>query len=119
MGLWTFSSTFWGLIFGVAYIWKAFCVNPILNGLFDVREGERGGVRGHFGMSCSYESTFYCGTAAFYGMKISWRVKKLLRFEGQPWHVFSIQIYRGNFSKIWCFLSMFFYFLTFHVQKLF
>ena len=102
-----------------------------------------GGSGGHFGMFCSYESTFYCWTAAFYGMKISCRVKKLLRFEGRPsyvfsilptvkWeivkkllrfegrpsHVFSIQIYRRNLSKIWCFLSIFFYFLTFHVLKL-
>ena len=77
----------------------------------------RGGVRGHFGMFCLYESTFYCWTAAFYGMKISCRVKKLLKFEGRPSHVFSIQIYRGNLAKIWCFLSIFFYFLTFHVVK--
>ena len=50
---------------------------------------------------------------------ISCRVNKLLRFEGRPLDVFSIQIYRGNLTKIWCFLSIFFYFLTLYALKLF
>ena len=45
--------------------------------------------------------------AAFYRMKISWRVKKLLRFEGRLLHVFCIQIHRKNLSKIWCFYPYF------------
>ena len=55
-----------------------------------------GGVRGHFCMFSSYESTLYCRTAAFYGTKISRRVKKLLTFEGQPLDSFPIVIYREN-----------------------
>ena len=56
-------------------------------------------VQGHFGMFCSYEITFYCWTAAFHGMKISCWVKKLLRSEGRPSHIFSVQIYRGIYPK--------------------
>ena len=54
----------------LAYIWIIY------------KEGKRG-VRGHFCMFGSFESTFYRWTAAFYGTKILRRVKKLLTFEGQ------------------------------------
>ena len=53
----------------------------------------RGGVRGHFCMFVSYESTFYRRAAAFYGTKLSRRVKKLLSFEGRP---------SDNFSEEFC-----------------
>ena len=85
--------------------------------LFDIKA--RGGVRGHFGMFGSYESTFYCWTAAFYGMKISCRVKKLLRFEGWLSHIFSIQIHRGNLAKIWCFFVHIFLFFDLSCSKTF
>ena len=41
----------------------------------------RMGIRGHFCMFSSYESTFYCGVASFYGTKISLLVLKLSHFE--------------------------------------
>ena len=78
----------------------------------------RGGVRGHFCMFDSYESTFYCWTAAFYGTKISRRVKKLLTVEGQPLDSFPIEIYRGNLVKIWSFWSIFFCIWTLDAGKL-
>ena len=57
----------------------------------------------------SYESTFYRWTAAFYGAKISRRVKKSLSFEGRPSSNFSIEIYSRNLVKIWIFWSIFFW----------
>ena len=66
----------------------------------------------------SCESTFYRWTATFYGMKLSRCVKKLLSSEGRPSDNFSIEIYRGNLVKIWCFWSIFFSFLTLDAQKL-
>ena len=54
----------------------------------------------------TYESTFYRWTAAFYGMKLSRRVKKLLSFVGRPSDNFSIEIYGRNLVKIWSFLSI-------------
>ena len=66
----------------------------------------------------SHESTFYLWPAAFYGMKLSRRVKKLLSFEGRPSDIFTIEIYRRNLVKIWCFWSIFFSFFTLGAQKL-
>ena len=76
------------------------------------------GGPGHFCIFGSYESTFYCWTAAFYGTKISRRVKKLLTFEGQSSDNFPIEIYRGNLVKIWSFWSIFFCILTIDAKKL-
>ena len=76
------------------------------------------GVRGHFCMFGTYESTFYCWTAAFYGKKISRSLKKLLTFEGQRLDSFSIEIYRGNLVKIWSFWSIFFCIWTLDAGKL-
>ena len=98
------------------------CLKRIIEFIFSKFLGvlkARGWSRGHFGMFCSYEGTFYCWTAAFYGIKISYRVKKLLRFEGRSLHVFSIQIYRGNLAKIWCFLFIFFFFFDLSCSKSF
>ena len=61
---------------------------------------------------------FYRWTAPFYRMKLSRRVKKLLSFESWSSDIFSIEIYRRNFVKIWCFWFIFFYFLTLDAQKL-
>ena len=76
------------------------------------------GGPGHFCIFGSYESTFYCWTAAFYGMKQSHCVKKLFSFENLPSDNISIEIYRRNLVKIWSFWSIFFSFLTWGSQNL-
>ena len=58
------------------------------------------GVRGHFCMFGSYESTFYHQTTPFYGTKISCLVKKLLSCEGPLSDNFPIETYGRTMFEI-------------------
>ena len=66
------------------------------NSIANFTNKARGGIRGHFCMFRSYESILYCLTTAFYGTKLSRRVKKLLSFQGWRSDNFPTEICRRN-----------------------